>query len=72
MLTGAMCMWTVIYIAQSEKQARQIVDRLAAEGFLAKVRQTRVSRQQFEIVVPEAELDEVQEVLNDILHASNP
>ncbi|MCL6631120.1 MAG: glutamate decarboxylase [Alicyclobacillus herbarius] len=65
-------MWTVIYIAQSEKQARQIVDRLAAEGFLAKVRQTRVSRQQFEIVVPEAELDEVQEVLNDILHASNP
>jgi acetylornithine/succinyldiaminopimelate/putrescine aminotransferase len=65
-------MWTVIYIAQSEKQARQIVDRLTAEGFLAKLRQTSVSRQQFEIVVPEAELDEVQEVLNDILHASNP
>ncbi|MCL6548949.1 MAG: glutamate decarboxylase [Alicyclobacillus sp.] len=63
-------MWTVIYIAQSARQADRIKDRLAEEGFLAKVRQTSVSRQQFEILVPESELDEVQEVLNEILHAS--
>ncbi|MBX5435731.1 MAG: glutamate decarboxylase [Alicyclobacillaceae bacterium] len=63
-------MWTVIYIAQSAKQADRIKDRLVAEGFLAKIRQISVSRQQYEILVPESELDEVQEVLNDILHAS--
>lgn len=61
-------MWTVIYIAQSEKVAEQITERLATEGFLAKIRGSNVSRQQFEIVVPETELEEVQEVLNDILH----
>lgn len=63
-------MWTVIYIAQSSKHAKQIQDRLVAEGFLAKVRQTQVTKPQFEILVPESELDEVQEVLKDILHAS--
>jgi t-SNARE complex subunit (syntaxin) len=63
-------MWTVIYIAQSAKQSEQIRDRLMAEGFLVKVRQTNVSKQQYEILVPEAELDEVQEVLNDVLHSS--
>lgn len=63
-------MWTVIYIAQSDKQAEQIRDRLITEGFLVKVRQTNVSKQQFEILVPETELDEVKEVLNDVIHAS--
>jgi hypothetical protein len=57
-------MWTVIYIAQSDKHAEFIRSRLAAEGFLAKIRQAHVSKQQFEITVPESELDEVQEVLN--------
>ncbi|WP_026974937.1 hypothetical protein [Alicyclobacillus contaminans] len=63
-------MWTVIYIAQSAKQAEQIRDRLVEEGFLVKVRQTNVAKQQHEILVPEAELDEVQEVLNEVLHSS--
>ncbi|SFU46037.1 glutamate decarboxylase [Alicyclobacillus macrosporangiidus] len=63
-------MWTVIYIAQSDKQAEQIRRRLADEGFLVKVRKTHVSKQQYEILVPESELDEVQEVLNDVLHSS--
>jgi t-SNARE complex subunit (syntaxin) len=63
-------MWTVIYIAQSDKQAEQIRNKLVDEGFLVKVRQTNVSKQQYEILVPEAELDEVQEVLNDVLHSS--
>lgn len=63
-------MWTVIYIAQSEKQTEHIKNRLESEGFLVRTRQTNVSKQQFEILVPEAELDEVQEVLNEILHSS--
>lgn len=63
-------MWTVIFIAQSDKHAEFIRGRLMTEGFLARLRQTNVSKQQFEILVPESELDEVQEVLTDILHAS--
>jgi len=63
-------MWTVIYIAQSDKQTENIKNRLEAEGFLVRTRQTSVGKQQFEILVPEAELDEVQEVLNEILHSS--
>ncbi|QSO51964.1 glutamate decarboxylase [Alicyclobacillus curvatus] len=63
-------MWTVIYIAQSDKQAEYIKNRLESEGFLVRTRQTNLSKQQFEILVPEAELEEVQEVLNDVLHSS--
>jgi len=61
-------MWTVIYIAQSEKAAQQIQEQLTSEGCLAKIRTSSISRQQYEIVVPETELDEVQEILNEILH----
>ncbi len=63
-------MWTVIFIAQSAKHANQITEKLADEGFLARVRQTNLSKQQYEILVPETELDEVQEVLKDILHSA--
>ncbi|WP_232698897.1 glutamate decarboxylase [Brevibacillus daliensis] len=60
-------MWTVIYIAPSAKIAERIQHRLTSEGFLVKVRETRVSKQ-YEIVVPESELSEVQEILGTILH----
>lgn len=63
-------MWTVIYITQSAKLADRIRTRLADEGFLVRVRQTQVAKQQFEILVPETELDEVQEVLTDVLNGS--
>ncbi|MCY0897021.1 MAG: glutamate decarboxylase [Alicyclobacillaceae bacterium] len=63
-------MWTVIYIAQSAKQAERVKDQLTNEGFLAKIRPAHVAKQQYEILIPETELDEVREVLNDILHSS--
>lgn len=63
-------MWTVIYIAQSAKLADRIQSRLANEGFLVKIRQANMAKQQYEILVPETELDEVQEVLTDVLNAS--
>ncbi|WP_027414789.1 hypothetical protein [Aneurinibacillus terranovensis] len=56
-------MWTVIYIAPSAKVAEKIQDKLTTEGFLVKIRQAGLSKQ-FEILVPEGELEEVQEVLN--------
>jgi hypothetical protein len=55
-------MWTVIYIAPSARIAERIQHRLTDEGFLVKVREARVSKQ-FEILVPQSELHEVQEVL---------
>jgi len=59
--------WTVIYIAPSAKIAERIQQRLTDEGFLAKVREAKISKQ-YEILVPEGELQEVQEVLATILH----
>jgi ribosomal protein S8 len=61
-------MWTVIYIAPSSKVAERIKQRLTDEGFLVQIRPTGVSKNQYELLVPEGELDEVQEVLNLILH----
>ncbi len=63
-------MWTVIYIAPSLRLAEKICEKLVTEGFLVKRRQLSVSKQQFEILVPESELEDVREALNDILHSS--
>lgn len=62
-------MWTVIYIAPTEKIAERIKERLTAEGFLVQTRAINLRKQQYEILVPEGELDEVQEVLNTVLHS---
>ncbi|MEX1029296.1 MAG: glutamate decarboxylase [Paenibacillaceae bacterium] len=61
-------MWKVIYIAPSAKIAERIKDKLTEEGFLVQIRPINLSKQQYEIVVPEGELEDVQEVLNSILH----
>ncbi|MDP9727948.1 glutamate decarboxylase [Alicyclobacillus tolerans] len=63
-------MWTVIYIAQSAKQAEWVKEKLTQEGFLAKIRAAHMAKQQYEILIPETELEEVKEVLHDILHSS--
>lgn len=61
-------MWTVIYIAPSVKIAERIQEQLTDEGFLVKIKQASGSKQQYEILVPESEIDEIQEVLNSFLH----
>ncbi|MEV2879667.1 glutamate decarboxylase [Paenibacillus larvae] len=61
-------MWTVIYIAPTANIAERTKDRLTEEGFLVQVRGVSMSKNQFEILVPEGEVEEVQEVLNSILH----
>ncbi|MCI3925136.1 glutamate decarboxylase [Paenibacillus sp. TRM 82003] len=61
-------MWTVIYIAPTAKIAERIRQRLTEEGFLVQVRPINLTKQQFEILVPEGELNDVQEVLSTILH----
>ncbi|ANY65064.1 glutamate decarboxylase [Paenibacillus algorifonticola] len=59
-------MWTVIYIAPTAKIAENIKKRLTEEGFLVKIRPVNLSKQQFEILVPSGELEEVQEVFNSL------
>ncbi|MNW27511.1 hypothetical protein D3C74_43070 [compost metagenome] len=61
-------MWTVIYIAPTAKMADMIKLKLSDEGFMVKTRAISASKQQFEILVPSGEVEEVQEVLNTILH----
>lgn len=63
-------MWTVIYIAPTAKIAERIKQKLTEEGFLVQVRGIGISaaKNQFEILVPAGEVEEVQEVLNAILH----
>ena len=60
-------MWTVIYIAPTAKMAENIKKRLTEEGFLIKIRPVNLSKQQYEILVPSGELEEVQEVFNTII-----
>ncbi|ASS66434.1 MULTISPECIES: glutamate decarboxylase [Paenibacillus] len=62
-------MWTVIYIAPTARIAERIQKRLTEEGFLVQTRPINMSKQQYEILVPSGELEEVQEVLSSILHS---
>ncbi|SDT28129.1 hypothetical protein SAMN05444162_3663 [Paenibacillaceae bacterium GAS479] len=62
-------MWTVIYIAPTAKIAESIKSRLTEEGFLVQTKPINMSKQQYEILVPSGELEEVQEVLSSILHS---
>lgn len=61
-------MWTVIYIAPSAKIAERIKNKLSEEGFLVQVRANSLTNNHHEILVPEGEVEEVQEVLSAILH----
>lgn len=60
-------MWKVIYIAPSANTAERIQSQLSEEGFLVQIRPIHVSKQQYEILVPEGELEDVQEVLSNII-----
>ncbi len=62
-------MWTVIYIAPTAKIAENINKQLTEEGFLVKIRPVNLSKQQYEILVPSGELEEVQEVFNSIMRS---
>jgi len=60
-------MWTVFYIAPSERAAENIKNKLTQEGFLVKIRPVNLSKQQFEILVPSGELEEIREVFDSIV-----
>lgn len=62
-------MWTVIYIAPTLRISERIKEKLTNEGFLVQVKAINLAKQQYEILVPEGEVEEVQEVLNAILNS---
>jgi hypothetical protein len=59
-------MWTVIYIASSLQKAEMMQERLTEEGFLVKLRQLNGSKQ-YELLVPEGEVKDVESVLVNLL-----
>ncbi|HIW34853.1 MAG TPA: glutamate decarboxylase [Candidatus Paenibacillus intestinavium] len=60
-------MWTVFYIAPTERAAENIKNKLTQEGFLVKIRPVNLSKQQFEILVPSGEVEEIREVFDTII-----
>lgn len=60
-------MWTVVYIARNRTQAEMFKNLLSSEGLLAKIRpvgvMSAIGDGMHEILVPESEAQEAQEIL---------
>ncbi len=63
-------MWTAIYIAQSKKMAEKVEKLLTEEGMLVKVQSVgkrfESERGYYEILVPECEAEEAQNILYEM------
>ncbi|NLX62616.1 MAG: hypothetical protein GXZ06_09000 [Tissierellia bacterium] len=61
-------MWTVVHVAVGLETAEKISKRLQEEGFLVKINLLTKERDEelYEILAPEFEADEIQEVLFDL------
>ncbi|MFZ5899468.1 MAG: glutamate decarboxylase [Bacillota bacterium] len=60
-------MWTVVYIALNEPEAKRIRDGLSQEGLLVKLRTSKPDNDgssAIEILVPQGEADEALEIIN--------
>ncbi|MGI6449385.1 MAG: putative signal transducing protein [Desulfitobacteriia bacterium] len=64
-------MWTVIYIAPTKNIAERYQQALAEEGILVQLRPVGTSHQvtshSTEILVPESEVEEANEILTNII-----
>lgn len=63
-------MWTVVYISPNKKEAQKIEKILTAEGLMVKLRAIGLPQDNsacpVEILVPESEVDEALEIINNI------
>ncbi|NYE57045.1 DUF2007 domain-containing protein [Carboxydothermus ferrireducens] len=61
-------MWTVVYIAPNKKEALRVQEALAKEGFLVKIKPIGIEgdNSTYEVMVPEAEVEEAMEILNEM------
>lgn len=62
-------MWKVVYIARSKPVAEKLQTQLQNEGVLVKIRPlgNEATSSQYEVLVPESEVEEAQEVLNTLV-----
>lgn len=61
-------MWSVVYIANNDKMAEKIKDKLSTEGFMVQLRELSKNPQkkgQVEILVPRSEAQDVVEFLSE-------
>lgn len=61
-------MWTVVYVAQSIEEYNKIFNALTNEGILVKGRKIGKNSSIFEILVPQAEVDDASLVLTTITY----
>lgn len=69
-----MSVWRVIYIAPSLRLAQAVLERLAAEGFLARIREAALgdgAGGAFEVLVPSSEAEEAHETVSSFLVNGN-
>ena len=63
-------MWTVVYIAQNEREADRLENLLAAEGIFVKLRMLGLSQANnacsVEILIPESEVEEAMYIINKV------
>ena len=61
-------MWTVVYIAPNKKDALRVQEALAKEEFLVKIKPIGIEgdNSTYEVMVPEAEVEEAMEILNEM------
>lgn len=61
-------MWIVVYLATGLDEAKYIENRLKEEGFLVKVKffSKEGDEELYEVLAPEFEANEIQEVLYDL------
>lgn len=61
-------MWTVVYLATGLDEAKKVEQKLTEEGFLVKVKlfSKECDEELYEILAPELETEEIQEVLYDL------
>jgi len=60
-------MWTVVYMAHNEADARKVKQILNKEGFLVKIRPIgKEDDRVYEVLVPNGEVEEAHEVLVDL------
>jgi len=64
-------MWTVVYIAPSEKKAHCLEEKMAEEGMMVRLRPLKgavnTEITSVEILVPESEAEEAMEFIRSIL-----
>lgn len=61
-------MWSVVYIANNDKMAEKIKNKLSTEGFMVQLRELSRNPQkkgQVEILVPRSEAQDVVEFLSE-------